>query len=359
MTNEHAGCSPPSVVVALSTLCLLAIGGPLRAEPVQLGPDADAIAPVRQLINDQAQDQDDLCVWIDPRQADDSLIICSDKSAGRVFVYTLQGGLHQEIEVPKPGNIDIRQDVLLGGQRLDLVVVNQREDDLRLVPFQVNHETRRLERLDESPLHTGPNYGGCLATDAATSRVYFVSTSESGTVEQFDLLANGPGRITGRKVRDLTIGKCEGAVADDVTGTLYIAEETVGIWKVAVDPQSPAEPRLIARIGEHGLAGDLEGLAIARDPANQADLLLVSDQGRSCVVALRLSEPHEFVGQFSIAGAEETDGIDVVTAPLGRQFPHGLFLCHTDRAPRPVLVTPWQNVSARLRAQQRAEGDTP
>lgn len=46
-------------------------------------------------------------------------------------------------------------------------------------------------------------------------------------------MGNGKGKIQGKKVRSWPLGKCEGAVADDETGTLFIAEEKLGAWKFA------------------------------------------------------------------------------------------------------------------------------
>ena len=78
-----------------------------------------------------------MCVWIHPDKRELSTVIASDKSAGRVFVYDLDGQVLQTISIPKPGNIDIRQGVSLNGQATDLVVVNQRTDGFKLVAFRV------------------------------------------------------------------------------------------------------------------------------------------------------------------------------------------------------------------------------
>lgn len=303
--------------------------------------------PTVQLINVDAVDQDDMCVWIHPQTPALSLIITSDKSGNHVFVYDLEGKLLQQLPAKKPGNIDLRQGVKLDGRSVDLVVVNQRTDGFKLIVYEVQSESRRLERIDKEALKTGPNYGGCLYHSARTGRLFFICTSDKGTVEQHELSGDGRGGIHGTRVRSWPVGKCEGAVADDRTGTLYIAEERAGIWEFAAEPDATPNGKLIIRVGEHGLTGDVEGLALYRRGPDQ-DYLIVSDQGRNRFAVYDRRVPYEFVGEFSIEGAQQTDGIELTAANLGTNFPKGCFACHTDRAPRAVQITPWERIFDRL-----------
>ena len=309
--------------------------------------EAASFAPAVKLVNPAAKDQDDACIWVHPERPAESTVIASDKSAGRVFVYDLEGRLLQSLPATKPGNIDIRQGVKLDGRTTDLVVVNQRTDGFRLLVYRVEPQSRQLERLDDDSCLTGQNYGGCLYKSAKSGRLYFVCTSESGVVEQYELAGIGDRGIKAVKVRTLKIGKCEGAVADDETGQFYIAEEARGVWKFGAEPDDAVEGELVARVGEHGLKGDVEGLAIVRGKVGTG-YLLVSDQGRSRFMAYRREAPHQFVREFVIAGAGDTDGIDVSTENLGGAFPGGIFVCHTDRGTRPLLVVPWPQIGAAL-----------
>lgn len=310
--------------------------------------DAPVLRPVLRANTDDARDQDDMCVWVDAKRPARSTIIASDKSAGAVFVYDVEGKLLQRLDVTKPGNIDLRHNVTFGNELLDLVVVNQRAGGFRLLAFRVDRETRRLEAIPGEPLLTGPNYGGCLYHSPTSGRVYFFCTAEAGVVEQHELTADANGRASNRKVRSITLGKCEGAVADDENRCVFIAEEAKGVWKLGAEPDAGDEKTLVVRVGENGVKGDIEGLALAREPRG-GGLLLVSDQGRDRFLALERRAPHAFVGEFGIEGAAETDGIDVVPGDFGGLFAGGLFLCHTDRAPRPILATPWREIEAALR----------
>jgi len=319
------------------------------------------VSPALRLHNPQSRDQDDFCVWVHPQAPEQSLLITSDKAADAIFVYDLQGNLLQTVAVPQPGNIDSRHGVKLSGvkpdgaqqhgQALDLVVVNQRRG-FQIVPFQVNPATRRLVRLNDTPLETGRNYGGCLYQSSHTGRLYFFCTSDHGPVEQYELKFNDQGRMVNTKVRELKLGKCEGAVADDATGTVYIAAEHDGIWKFNGEPTSTTPPELIARVGDGRLRGDLEGLALVPRP-DGSKWLVVSDQGRNCFVVYSATTPHAFIGEFTVTDAKETDGIEIITANLGPAFPRGIFGCHTDKKHRPTLIVSWAEIESALEAGQK------
>ncbi len=307
--------------------------------------EAPAIAPSVRLVDKETNDQDDMCIWVHANDPAQSTIVASDKSASQIVVYGLNGEVIQKLNVPKPGNIDVRQNVMIDGQPTDVVVVNQRTDGFKLVVFRVDAKSRTLERIDDD-CKTDPNYGGCLYHSRKTGRLFFVCTSDKGSVGQYELKGNGRNQITATKVRDLSVGKCEGAVADDELGMLYIAEEKKGVWKFAAEPDASATGTLIASVGEHGLKGDVEGLSIFK--SNNRGYLLVSDQGRSRFMAYEREAPHRFLGDFSVDGATHSDGIDATSANLGSAFPEGLFACHTDQSPRAVLVTPWGPIGQAL-----------
>lgn len=313
---------------------------------------ADEPAPVpslRQFGNPAAKDQDDVCFWVHPRDPALSTLIASDKSAHALFVYDLSGKLLQQIAIPKPGNVDIRQQVKFDGGLLDVVVVNQRTD-YRLRIFRIDHESRQLVALDSDPIVTGPNYGGCLTVSRRTGRLSFLCTAEQGAVEQYELIRAASGKLGGKKVRGWKIGKCEGAVADDDAGVFFISEEKMGIWKVGTERDDSTPGELIAKVGVgNSLAGDVEGLTLVCEP-NGAGQLIASDRGKSRFVVFDRQAPHRRLGAFQVQGARLTDGIDLVTIPLGPDFPDGIFACHTDQGKREIQLSSWAEIRRRLDA---------
>ena len=337
--------------VPMLLAALMATGAPWASRSLT-GEEIPAAMPTVRLATSEIKDQDDMCIWVHPSQPERSTVIASDKTAGAIFVYDLEGHLLQQIAVSKPGNIDVRQGVKLGDRILDLVVLNQRSGGFKLQVFGMDHKTRQLERLDTGDFTTGPNYGGCMYHSARTGKAYFICTSDAGTVEQYELQAIADGKVGGRKVRAWPLGKCEGAVADDEEGFLYIAEEKKGVWRFPAQPEEPATGTLIAKVGENGLKGDVEGLCICRGPMHTG-YLLVSDQGSNRFSVYDRQQPHAFLTHFAIEGAEDSDGIDLSTVNFGNGFAKGFFACHTGRVPHAVLLTPWQGIASKLPATAR------
>ncbi len=82
------------------------------------------LKPALRLLDDDARDQDDMCIWIHSADPTLSRIITSDKKAERLFVYGLDGRTIQRIATPKPGNISLRCNIPLGGKQVDLVALD-------------------------------------------------------------------------------------------------------------------------------------------------------------------------------------------------------------------------------------------
>jgi len=309
-----------------------------------LGADSTPVAqPAVTLQHDMARDQDDLCFWrndVDPAL---SLVITSDKKAHRIAVYDLDGTLLQTLPLPKPGNIDLRRQVPLGGSVRDVVAVNVREEGGKLALFEVDPQSRQLQRLDDGTLATGPNYGICLYHRREPSRLDAVLTSETGAIRQFEITWTPEDRPALRLAREWNIGKAEAAVADDAAGQLYVSEEEGGVWLLDAAEESPAPGALVVRLGENSLEPDLEGVALA------GNLLLLSCQSQNRFYVFDRTAGHALVGTFQVAGAQETDGIDIITEACGTKFPGGIFGCHTSATtPCPVLLTPWERISGQL-----------
>ena len=173
-------------------------------------------------------------------------------------------------------------------------------------------------------------YGMCMYRSGKTGKVYYFGNSKTGLVEQYELFeANG--KVDAKKVRTFKVGSTvEGCVADDELGKFYISEEPVGIWKYDAEPEGGTTRTQVAKVGDGHLVADVEGLAIAYGP-NGTGHLIVSSQGNYSYIAYKREGNNEFVKKFRIGdgdidGAEETDGLDVTSAPLGSKFPKGLLV---------------------------------
>jgi len=314
------------------------------------------LTPTVSLRSSATVDPDDMCFVRTSAEA--GVIVVSDKSAGMVFLFDDSGRELDSVRIPKPGNIDSRDGFVLDGERVPIIVVNQREPvpQLRALTIQIVDGQPRLKPL-QTDIPTGPNYGGCLYR-GQKDRLYFFSTTEGGTVRQIELLSNtgksGSTTITGKVVRSWNSPICEGAVADDSQQCVYVDEEDLGIRKLGAEPDAPAPGSWIVRVGEHGITGDLEGITLL-PTGETTGFLIASDQNRNRFIVLDRTAPHRFLGEFAIRNAMHTDGVDVTAMPLGKKFPRGVFASHTDSGKqRSVLLTPLPTLIESLKEISRA-----
>lgn len=306
---------------------------------------AQQVSPQVSLVASEVEDQDDMCFWIHPDDAGQSIVITSDKTASKLFVYDLAGNHLQTLAVPgKPGNIDIRYNFPLGGQLVDIVGYNDRDNE-EAVFYYVNPATRQLMPAGSFDAGNWPEeiYGFCLYHSPNDGKFYAFASGKSSQIRQWELVDNGDGTIGGMEKRTWINGdpgeQTEGMVADDEAGKLYAANEVEGIYKYDADPltASPAG-ELIAPTGVNNFDGDAEGVTIYY-AAGGAGYLIVSDQGSDNFKVFDRQPPHNLIKTFSVDGAEGTDGIDVLNLPLGGSFPQGLFALHNDNSdPIEVLL---------------------
>jgi len=305
------------------------------------GVQAPAELPVAvTLANPRHLDQDDMCIWVHASAPERSVIVTSDKTAEMLFVFDLDGKTLQELPVDgMPGNIDLRYGFPLGDKTVDIVAYNDRTQQVIRV-YAIDAETRQLTRVDDGSIRTGLNYGFALYRSPKSGKFYAFTVAEEapGGAEQYELMDNGEGRVTGKKVRAWAQPKSEGCVADDETGMLYIGEEEGGIWKLGAEPDDETPGQIIVPVTDHGFEADIEGLALLYGP-DGAGYLIASSQGNAQYKVFDRKAPHHYVTTFTIAGVSDTDGIDLVNVPLGAKFPAGIFAAHNGIAdPCPVVV---------------------
>ena len=331
--------------------CLLASGLFLATALLPLPARAlNVVSPVATLVNADCADQDDMCFWLHPQDLAKSTVIVSDKEAKSLFVYDLQGHTLQTIACPKPGNIDIRYDFLLGGERVDIVALNDRKTR-KIRIYRVDRATRLLSRVDDDNILTDQNYGFSLYRSPVSGRFYAFTGPELETVvKQWELVDNGRGRISGvGPLREMSVGGVvEGMVADDETGMIYMSQESGGVWKYSAEPTGDASGSRIVTAGEHGLIPDVEGITLYYR-AGGAGYLIVSSQGSDDFKVYDRRPPHAYIGTFAVKGALRTDGCDVINLPLGASLPGGAFVCHNGSdEPFPTELVSWADIAKTL-----------
>jgi len=257
----------------------------------------------------QRADADDPAIYVNSQDPSKSIILTAVKNAG-LRVYDLTGKLLQEIN---PGsirynNIDLQYGFTLGGQKIDIAVASDRQND-KLVIFKINPQGtggNYLENITDSSVTTlfqglpfvapyssssRSAYGITIYRSLATKDYYvFASRRQTGDVAQFKLIDKGNGKVGYERVREFTIpapsdstrsAQTEGMVADQEMGFVYIGQEDVGIWKFDAEPNGSNVGKLVDKVkfeGGQNLTDDAEGLTIYYGK-NGTGYLLASSQG--------------------------------------------------------------------------------
>lgn len=326
------GCVVLVVVVSFFALAARAGEHPADAQPVVTPTAVAQTTPVPHA-GDAA---DDPAIWVHPTDPAQSLIIGTDKRGG-LITYDVNGRQLAIVSpTARPNNVDVLYDVPLGGRREDLAVAGCRDPgSLGLKFWTINRQRRTLTDVTADgavPVfdHTEP-YGTCVYRSPKTGKHFVFVNDKKGAQEQYELHDAGAGKVGATRVRSFKLEtETEGCVCDDERGLVYIAEERVGIWRFAAEPDGGDRGTLIARCGEHGLQGDVEGLTLYC-AAGGKGYLIASSQGNSTFKVYHRDGGNEFVCTIDpVDGAfddvDHTDGIAVTNRPLGPQFSAGVLV---------------------------------
>ena len=321
-----------------------------ETDPLPAPDDTVAVVPRRetQPVLDGSDAADDPAIWINEDDPAASWVIGTNKRRG-LEVYDLSGARRARLDAGRVNNVDLRADVTISGKPVVVVGGTNRTTDTIDV-WALDPATGELADLLAAPIpaELDDPYGFCLYRSPATGALYAIATDKAGGAAQWRLADAGDGRLRGELVRRIhTETQPEGCVADDATGTLYIGEEGVGIWRLGAAPEDPADAKeLIATVrpgdeaespdpgSPHRLTADVEGLAIYAPPDGGPEdgYLIASSQGNWTYVVFDRAPPHAYRGTFRIAdgatidGTGETDGLDVVSTPVGPEYPRGLLV---------------------------------
>ncbi|MHA0327453.1 phytase [Sphingomonas melonis] len=334
---------------ALPALLLAGCASIPAAAPLTQAPVVAASAETDPV--DTAHDAaDDPAIWRNAKDPAQSLVIGTDKKAG-IHVYDMAGKRVSFTPAARLNNVDLRE---VGGRVI--AVASDRADvtQAHVALFTLDTSTRRLVPMGRYPVGPGEAYGMCLWTRAKDKALFGFVVLKDGRIDQVRIDVSGPSP-TVTTVRSMKLGtQAEGCVVDDRTGTLYVAEEDVGLWRFAADPAAPATATPIARVDGKTLVADAEGLALA-PKGRTGGYLIVSSQGDSAYTVYRLPAV-TYAGRFRIGGGaidgtSDTDGIELALGDFGPAYRQGLFVAQDgDNAPdtQNFKYVSWAKVKAAL-----------
>lgn len=274
--------------------------------------------------------------WLDPDEPADSLLIGGDENQG-IGVYDLDGNERQYLRDGKLKHVDLRYNVLLGSERVDLVVASV-EGEPRLRFYALDPEARVLAFVDE--LATGiATDGVCFYRSPFTERLFVIATSDDGELEQWRIDGED-GRITGQLARRFSVGsEAASCVADDETGNLFVAEEEIAIWRFGAEPEAGRTHRLVDFAGAYppgaNILEQVEGLTLVAYPDGQG-YLVASNEKADALNLYRRDGNNEFIASVRIGegeaidAASEPQGVAVLPVPAGERFPAGVLATSDD-----------------------------
>ncbi len=312
----------------LATLMLLQAAPAVQDVPtaqVQAVGETQAVASLEDAADDPA-------IWRNPRDPKRSLIVATDKKAG-LNVYDLSGKLRSTLPAGRVNNVDIRN----WGEQV-IVGASDRNDKAngKIALYTLDTKAAKLTEIGRFDAGAGEAYGFCMYAPRG-GRLYGFVVYKSGMIAQMEILRQG-GKLTADRVRTMKLGtQSEGCVVDDRTGTLFVGEEDVGIWRFGANPRDSIEGEKVIAADGKRLIADVEGVAIAAE-GTRGGYLVVSSQGDSAYAMWRLPDL-AYAGRFRITAGKfgatsETDGIEVSSASFGPGLEGGLMLAQDgDNAP--------------------------
>jgi 3-phytase/alkaline phosphatase D len=322
----------------------------------------------------QRADADDPAIYVNASDSSKSLVVTSVKNGG-LRIYDLAGNLLQTINPNSPNirynNVDLQYGFTLGGQKVDIAVASDRNND-KLAIFKIDANgtggnfLTNITDTSAATIFQGAPFSGSFSASSRSAygltiyrspvtQDYYVFTSrrQTGDIAQLKLVDKGNGTIGYELVRNFTVPttgtidpQTEGMVVDQETGFLYIGQENVGIWKYNAEPNSSNVGTLIDKVkplGGKNLIEDVEGLTIYYGK-DGAGYLFASSQGDNSFAAYAREGSNQYLGRFavgnngSIDSVQESDGAEVINVPLGSNFPFGAFITQDGSNDPAVLV---------------------
>lgn len=314
-------------------------------------------------------DSDDPAIWINRADPARSLVVGTDKDAedGGLYVFDLDGKIQTAKTIrglKRPNNVDISYDFLLGGRRVDLAVLTERNAG-RLRVFTVPDfkpvDGGGLTVFDRDPerlpmgiaLYRRPRDGTLFAIVSA--RV----GPRAGYLWQYQLEDDGHGVVRATKVREFGrfSGKkeIEAVAVDGDLGHVYYSDEQAGVHQYLADPDAPEANREITFFANTGFVGDQEGISIFPIGPRTGYVIVSNQDGNRFEVFAREGSPSDPAGHEHLASlalrARASDGNDVTPTALGPRFPHGLFVAMSED--RTFQFYGWEDLEREVLRQRK------
>lgn len=345
--------------IAVALLSVAGCGGPKAAEPQAVAAPKEDPKPIVVLSTTATEpvkgDADDPAIWVHPTDPGQSLIFGTDKEGNGLYVFMMDGTLDRVLEgVERPNNVDIEKGFELGGATVDLAVATERLKT-RLRIFAIDAQTGATRDVTGKTDVFAGEVGEAKAPmgiglfKRADGQIFAIvgrkEGPKSGYLATYRLEARD-GLVDAVEVKRFGtfsgVGEIEAIAVDDELGFVYCADEAFGIRKYHADPDASDEE--LATLATYTFEGDREGLAVYSLPGGEGYLVATEQlEGDSRYHVFERGGEHRLL-KIIQGGADSTDGIEVLSANLGPQFPAGALIA-MNSARKNFLIFDWRNVA--------------
>lgn len=284
-----------------------------------------------------ATDADDPAIWVNRLNPSKSLILGTDKieKVGGLYVFNLDGKVVQRIpNLDRPNNVDVEQEVRLGTRKMDIAAVTERDQN-RILIYQILPSGKLKDITGQTGIYAGTAEAGkpmgvtiFRRKSGAEVLVSRTQVRPGEAIMRFRLAWNEKTQKADLRAID-RFGSLEGKdeieslSADEATGRVYFSDEGFGVhFGALTNSYRPA-----GKLGSGFYTGDHEGTATYATKVGPAFFVSCDqNKGESLYYFYPRTAPTGAAPLFVLAGADDTDGIDVTGEPLGPKFPNGILV---------------------------------
>jgi 3-phytase len=243
--------------------------------------------------------------------------IVASGGLGGIEVYDLTGARLAATPAGEVIGVDVRYGVpLVGGKATIIGAMDGQGSKMRF--FTLDATSGAASEVTARPLAAGLSAESmCLYKSPLDGSLHAFALGSGGEIEQWSIFDNGQGRLDGRIVRRLHIAsEASYCTADDATGTLYIAEQAVGVWRFEAEPEAETIPLLVDAVRLGRITEEVGGLAVY-DGGKGARFLVASNASADTFHVYDRDADDTYLGSFSLAGVGGAGGLFASSAAGG------------------------------------------
>jgi 3-phytase len=278
---------------------------------------------------------------------------------GGLEVYDASGARLSATPAGEVAGVDVAYGYDMGGMPATIVAaVDITQNALRL--FQMKGDQLAEVGARSVPLGFAAE-NVCMFHNNLDGALYAFVVGDGGEIDQQLIYTSAAGKLDARQVRRLsvmsTIKQC---TVDNASATVYVSEETVGIWRFNANPEAFAAPDLVdsPRFGQ--IKEEVGGLALYNG-GDGARWLIASDASAGRLNVYDRDKNDAYVGSVTVSATAGGEAIGEPGPLYGvsqavKDFPNGLLLV-TDEDGSNFKAVSFADIATNLKISAGAPSD--